>query len=148
MSEAKYVLVKHIHHDGPWLLPKSRAEVRLRIAQINEYKALDERPIRLKLLKIVKEPLPPQLEKALAARQKVYAAWEEAYAAWQKTNAAWLEADAALGETDAALKEADAALEEADAALEEADAAWEKAIVSEAGIAFHKKVCGCGLTLE
>ena len=34
--------------------------------------------MRLKLLKIVEEPLPPKLEKANAAREKAYAAWPKA----------------------------------------------------------------------
>ena len=118
MSKPKYVQVAHMGHDAPWLQIKTVAEVRERRADIKTNKPERERPLRLKLLKIVKEPLPPKLAKAYAARVKADAAWAEAYAARVK----------------------------AYAAREKAYVAWGRAIVSREGIAFHKKACGCAWT--
>ena len=118
MSKPKFVLVAHMGHNAPWLQIKTVATVRERRAEIETNKPEHERPLRLKLLKIVKEPLPPKLAKAYAARVKADAAWAEAYAARVK----------------------------AYAAREKAYVAWGRAIVSREGIAFHKKVCGCAWT--
>ena len=125
MSLPKFVPVAHMGHDAPWLQIRTVAEVRERRAYIKTNKPEHERPLRLKLLKTVKEPLPTKLAKA-------YAAWTEVYAAWVKA--------------DAARAEVDAALVKASAAWVKADAAWGRAIVSREGVAFHKKVCGCSWT--
>src|SRR3990167_9503621 len=95
-NDNKLVLVTHMGHDGPWLLIKTRKEVRERITFINSNKPEAERPLRLKLLRIIDEPLPPKLEKAYAAWAKVYAAWAKAYAALEKADATRPKADAAL----------------------------------------------------
>ena len=129
-----YVLVKHMGHDGPWLLIKAREEVEARIAYIKAYKPPNEVPLRLKLLGIVKEPIPESLQKACAAWQKVYAAWPKSNAARQKADAAW--------------QKAYAAWPKANAARQKADAAWAKAINSKAGVEFHAKACGCKWTPE
>jgi hypothetical protein len=121
------VLVKHMGHDGPWLLIKTRREVAERRAYIRGAKPDAEVPRRLALLKIVTAALPPRLEKAYAAREKAYAAREKADAAWKKAYAAW---------------------KKADAAWKKADAAWKKAINSPEGVKFHAKVCGCSWTPE
>ena len=162
MSEPKYVLVAHMGHDAPWLQIKTREEVKERIAHIKKYKPERERPLRLKLLKIVKDPLPPKLQRAYAAREKAYAARDKAYAARAEANAAraeanaaraeanaaWEKANAAWAEANAAREKAYAARAEANAAWEKANAAWEKAINSPVGVAFHKQVCGCAWTPE
>ena len=142
MSNPKFVLVAHMGHDAIWLQIKTIAEVRNRLADIETNKPERERPLRLKLLKIVKEPLPPELAKARAARMEAHVGLAEADAARMKgplppklteAHAAWVE---------------DAALAKAYAAWEEAYAAWGRAVVSREGIAFHKKVCGCAWTPE
>ena len=120
MSEPKLVLVAHMGHDAPWLQIKTRKEVKDRITYIKTEKSKYERPLRLKLLKIVKEPLPSRLAKAYAAWDKAYAAWVKAYAARDK----------------------------AYAARDKANAAWVKVINSPAGVKFHKQVCGCAWTPE
>ena len=123
----KLVLVKHMGHEGPWLLVKTRKEVKERIADIKENKPALERPRRLALLKIVTGSLPPVLV-------KVYAAWQQASAAWQKEDAAW--------------QQASAARHKAYAARQQASAAWLVAINSPEGVAFHAKVCGCSWSPE
>ena len=85
MSELKLVLVAHMGHDAPWLQIKTRKQIRERRMDIKMHKPKHERPLRLKLLKIVKEPLPPKLQKA-------YAEWQKADAEWQKADAAWVKA--------------------------------------------------------
>lgn len=137
----KMLLVKHMGHDGPWLLIKTRAEYLGRRKYIRENKPEAERPLRLKLIGVVDTKLPAQLQKtyaawlkADAARQKADAAWQKAYAAWQKTYAAWLKAYAAWQKTDAP--------------WQKADAAWQKIINSPAGIKFHSQVCDCRWTPE
>lgn len=93
MSEPAYVLVAHMGHDGSWLLIKTPKEVVERCAHIKLYKPKAERPLRLKLLKIVKEPLPPKLQKAYAAWKKARAAaWLKAAAAREKADATWQKA--------------------------------------------------------
>ena len=169
MSKPKFVLVAHMGHDAPWLQIKPVAEIRERRAYIETNKPEHERPLRLKLLKIVKEPLPTKLakvhaawEKAYAARVKAYAAWVKAdaarvkvdaarvkaYAARVKANAAWVKANAARVKADAAWEKAYAAWKKVDAAWVGADEAWGRAVVSREGVAFHKKVCGCAWTPE
>ena len=155
MSEPKYVLVAHMGHNAPWLQIQTRMEIKERIAYIKAHKPKGERPLRLKLLKIVEEPLPPKLEnanaawqKADAARKKAYAARAKAYAAWVKAYAARQKANAELEKVVAAWARADTAWKKADAARQKANAALEKAIVSPEGIAFHQQVCGCAWTPE
>ena len=140
MTKPIYVIVAHMGHDAPWLQIKTRKEVKNRVAYIKAEKPEHEHPLRLKLLKIVKKPLPPKLVKAYAAwvkahagRVKAYAAWAKAYAA-QTAGAAWVKADAVRVQ--------------AYAAHAKADAAWEIALVSPEGIAFHQQVCGCAWTPE
>ena len=82
-------LVTHMGHDGPWLLIKTAKEIRKRRAHIRTQKPEHERALRLRLLKIVKAPLPPQLFKADAAWAKADAAWVKADAAYYKASAAW-----------------------------------------------------------
>ena len=142
MSNPKFVLVAHMGHDAIWLQIKTIAEVRNRLADIETNKPERERPLRLKLLKIVREPLPPELAEAYATRVEAGAVLAEADAARMKgplppklteAHAAWVE---------------DAALAKAHAAWVEAHAAWVRAVVSREGVAFHKKVCGCAWTPE
>jgi len=135
------VLVTHMGHDGPWLLTRTRKEVRERIAQIKSEKPEAKRLLRLKLLKVVDEPLSPKLARAYATWKKADAAWEKADAAWEKVIAAWEKAGAAWEKTDAAWNKAYAA-------REKANAAWAKAINSREGVAFHAKACGCAWTVE
>mgnify|MGYP001583313758 CR=1 FL=1 len=92
MSEPKFVRAAHMCHDAPWLLIKTQEEVKERIAYIKGFKPERERPLRLKLLKIIKEPLPPKLAKAYEAWVKAYDVWVKANAAWVKANAAWVKA--------------------------------------------------------
>ena len=127
MSEKKLVIVAHMGHDAPWLQIKTAKEVRERRAYVRTQKPEHERALRLKLLKIVKEPLPPKLDKANASRVKANAVWYKARAAWDK---------------------AEAAVVKAEAALDKAYAAWDKVINSPAGVDFHKQVCGCAWTPE
>ena len=84
MNKPKFVLVAHMGHDAPWLQIKTMREVKERRAHIRAYKPKHERPLRLKLLKIVNEPLPPELTKAYTAREKAYTAWMKADAAWDR----------------------------------------------------------------
>ena len=153
MSLSKLVPVAHMGHDAPWLQIKTEAEVRERRAYIETGKPEPERPLRLKLLKIVNEPLPPKLVKVYAARNKAEAARNKAEAAWDKAQAerdeayaAWDKAEAERDEAHAVWVRAHAAWVEAHAAWVEAHAAWGRAIVSREGVAFHKKVCGCAWT--
>ena len=132
MTKLTYVLVTHMGHDGPWLLIKALKDVRERRVSIKANKPKHEVPLRLKLLKIIQEPLPLTLRKANAAWVKAYAARDKAYAARHKANAAWVKTDAAR--------------EKAYAAWVETDATWTKAINSPAGVDFHKQVCGCAWT--
>src|SRR3990167_2552967 len=82
MTPPKFHLVTHMGHDGPWLLIKTAKEIRERRAYILTQKPKHERALRLRLLKVVKAPLPPQLA--------------ETYVAWAKANAARVQGDAAL----------------------------------------------------
>src|SRR3990167_1615612 len=82
MIPPKRHLVTHMGHDGPWLLSKTNKEIRERREYIRTDKPEHERALRLRLLKVVKAPLPPQLAKA--------------YAAWAKARTARAKADAAL----------------------------------------------------
>ena len=176
MTKPIYVLVAHMGHAAPWLQIKTRKEVKDRVAYIKAEKPEREHPLRLKLLKIVKKPLPPKLVKAHAVWVKAYAAWAKAYAARAKAYAArakayaarvkahtalakthaarvkahtaWVKAYAAWEKTDAAWKKADAAWTKAGAAWKKADAAWQISLVSPEGIAFHQQVCGCAWTPE
>ena len=148
MSKPTCILVAHMGHDALWLQIKTRKEIEDRIAYIKEHKPKRERPLRLKLLKIVEEPLPPKLAEGFAAREKAYAAWVKADAAWEKAYAAREKAHAAWWKADAAWWKANAAWWEADAARQKAYAAWEKIINSPEGVAFHKQVCGCAWTPE
>ena len=176
MSEPKYVLVAHMGHDAPWLQIKTRQEVKYRIAYIKAEKPERERPLRLKLLKIVKNPLPPKLAEAEAAWVKSHEAREKAHEArvnahearvnahearvnaheaWVKSHearvnayAAWVNAYAAWVNADVAREKAYVAWEKADAVREKAYVAWAKAIISHEGVAFHKKVCECAWTPE
>ena len=155
MSEQRYVLVAHMGHNAPWLQIKTRKEVKDRIAHIKAKKPERERPLRLKLLKIVKEPLPSRLAKAYAAWVKTSAAWVKADATWDKANVAWYKDYAARGKANAAWVKAYAAWvkandarDKANAAWGKANAAWEKTINSPASVKFHKQVCGCAWTPE
>ena len=125
MSLSKFVPVAHMGHDAPWLQIKTMREVKERRAHIRAHKPKHERPLRLKLLRVIKTPLSPKLVKADAAWGRANAARDKAYAAWVKANAA---------------------RDKAYAARDKADAAWDKAINSPAGVAFHKQVCGCAWT--
>ena len=78
MTPPKRHLVTHMGHDGPWLLLKTAKEIRERRKYIRTRKPKHERALRLRLLKTVKVPLPPQLAKAYAARAKADAAWAKA----------------------------------------------------------------------
>jgi hypothetical protein len=135
------LLVTHMGHNGPWLLIKTRKEFEDRHAEIRARKPAAEQPLRLKLLKIVNDPLPPELQKA-------YAAWHKAYTAWPKAHATWYKAYTARHRAYAARLKAYAAWMKADAAWLKADAAWLKAIVTPTGAKFHEKVCGCAWTPE
>ena len=167
MTKLTYVLVTHMGHDGPWLLIKALKDVRERRVSIKANKPKHEVPLRLKLLKIIQEPLPLTLRKANAAWVKAYAARDKAYAARDKANAAWVKANAtrvkanaawvkayaardkayaARHKANAAWVKTDAAREKAYAAWVETDATWTKAINSPAGVDFHKQVCGCAWT--
>ena len=141
MSKPKDLLVAHMGHDAPWLQIKNQKEVEDRITDIKKLKPEHERPLRLKLLKIVKEPLPPELDNAYAAGVKAYVALGKANVAWRKANVAWVNADAAWANADETWKKAGAA-------WKKADAAWQIAITSPEGIAFHQQVCGCAWTPE
>jgi len=114
-------------HDSPWLVISTLEKVGKRKQDIKRHKPKHEQPLRLHLMRIVKEPLPPRLQKAYAAYVKARAAYVKAYAAYVKGRAA---------------------LEKADVAREKADVAWWKATNSDEGVAFHKKVCGCAWTPE
>ena len=92
MTTPKPHLVTHMGHDGPWLLLKTAKEIRERRSYIRTHKPKHERALRLRLLKVVKAPLPPPLAKAYAAWTKAYAARAKAYAARDKANAAWTKA--------------------------------------------------------
>ena len=127
MTPPKLHPVAHMGHDGPWLLLKTAKEIRERRAYIRTHKPEHERALRLRLLKVVKAPLTPQLAKAHAARVKAHAAWVKADAAWAKVRAPRAKAHAALVKADAALG---------------------KALNSSAGVKFHQQVCGCAWTPE
>ena len=148
MTPPKRHLVTHMGHDGPWLLSKTNKEIRERREYIRTDKPEHERALRLRLLKVVKAPLPPQLAKAYAAWAKADAALVKAYAAWVKAYAAWVKADDAWAKAYAARVKADVARAKADAAWAKADAAWAKAINSPRGVKFHAQVCGCAWTPE
>ena len=141
MTTPKLHLVTHMGHDGPWLLIKTNKEIRERRLYIHTHKPAHEQALRLRLLRVVKAPLPPQLAKVYSAWHKASAARDKAYAAWVKANADRVKADAAWGK-------AYAAVGKASAALDKASAAWGKAINSRAGVKFHKQVCGCAWTPE
>ena len=125
MSEPKFVTVAHMGHDAPWLQIQKREDVAKRIAYIKTNKPKHERPLRLKLLQIVKEPLPPRLEKIRAACLEAYAEWQKADAELQQTDAEWRKAYAEW---------------------RKADAEWQRVINSPEGVTFHKEVCGCAWT--
>ena len=134
MTTPKLHLVTHMGHDGPWLLIKTAKEIRERREYIRTNKPEHERALRLRLLKVVKAPLPPQLVKAraawikaYAARDQAYAARDQAYAAWFNSFAALVKADAARATAHAAWAKADAAWVKANVALVKAYAAWFKA---------------------
>ena len=60
MTPPKLHLVTHMGHDGSWLLIKTAKEIRERREFIRTAKPEHERALRLRLLKVVKVPLPPQ----------------------------------------------------------------------------------------
>ena len=141
MTPPTFHLVTHMGHDGPWLLLKTAKEIRARQDYIRTYKPEHERALRLRLLKVVKAPLPPKLSKAVAAWAKASAAWDKANAAGNKAVAAWAQASAAWAK-------ASAAWAKAAAARLKASAAWDKVINSPEGVKFHAQVCGCAWTPE
>ena len=127
MTPPKFHLVTHMGHDGPWLLIKTAKEIRERRAYILTQKPKHERALRLRLLKVVKAPLPPQLAETYAALAKANAALDKARAARDKAYDAW---------------------DKANAARVKADVAWAKVINSPEGVKFHAQVCGCAWTPE
>ena len=141
MSKPTYVLVAHMGHDAPWLQIKTREQVEDRIAYIKTDKPKMERPLRLKLLKIIKESLPLELQKA-------YAEWQKAYAEWHKTHAKWRKSYAGREKTYAGREKTYAEWQKAYAEWQKADAEWQKTINSPEGVALHKRVCGCAWTPE
>ena len=169
MTTPKFHPVTHMGHDGPWLLLKTAKEIRERRAFIRTNKPEHERALRLRLLKVVRAPLPPRLVKANvawvkakaalapadAARDKAYDAWVTARAARvkaydtrnHKAYVAWVKAKAALDNKDYdARVEAHVARNGAYAALVKASVAWDTVINSPAGVKFHAQVCGCAWT--
>ena len=134
MTPPTFHLVTHMGHDGPWLLIKTAKEIRERRAYIRTEKPEHEWALRLRLLKVVKAPLPSQLGKARAALDKANTALDKAYAA--------------LVKADATRDKANAAWVKAYAALVKAYAEWDTVINSPAGVKFHAKVCGCAWTPE
>ena len=146
MTHPKSILVKHMMRDGPWLSISTYKRVRDQKLYIESNSPERERPLRLKLIGIVKEPLPLELARTYAAVGKAYAAWTKAYAAWEKTDAVRVKVYAIRTKAYATWTKAYAARDKTKATWEKACAAWERAIVSPSGVTFHKKVCGCAWT--
>lgn len=105
--------VEYCHHDVP--LEKLTQPASVRIKFILQKKAVDEQAKRLRYFRPHKEPIPQEIEKAGAAREKACAVID---AAREKARAAWEKAYAAV----------DAAREKACAAREKADANYNKVL--------------------
>ena len=148
MTTPKYVAVKHMSHNGPWLLIKTPREVRERRADIKANKPKNEIATRLRLLQIVKIPLPPSLQKASAAYEKADAVWKEIDTVQEKAYTTWRGSAKAWRETDAAWRLVKANSVKAYADRVKAGKSWQKAIKTKAGVAFHKQVCSCRWTPE
>lgn len=132
-------------------------------------KPLHEQATRLKLLRPVRGPLPPDWDKAHADLAKANADWDKAhanlakvYANWNKVAADWNKAifdlDKATADKNKATADLDktnADLSKAYADLDKAIADWDKAYANKnkaraklipALLALHKTECGCDWT--
>ena len=119
MSEFKYAVVAHMGHNAPWLNIQTLAQIKYRRTDIEANKPEREVALRLKLLKIIEESLPPEL-------QTRYDTWAKAHAEWMN-----------LGKTYVMRQK-----------ITDAELAWEGVINSPEGVAFHAEVCGCDWTPE
>ena len=100
----------HVHHD---VLIEWSDNIQERIDCVKATKPTEEIETRLRLLKPVVGPLPPE--------------WDKAAAEWRKAAAEWRKADAECAKVDAEWDKARAERDKVDAEWDKAAAEWDKA---------------------
>lgn len=127
----------HVHHDT--LVEPLRRPIQERRAYIRLSKPAEEIKIRLRLLKLVRGPVPLPLLEAWAAYRKAWAAYRKA--GYEKADAAYHKA--ALEKPWRAYENAAMACDKASVAYEKAWAAYYKALT-----AYYKAGAACQEDIE